>query len=307
MLSSVVLLSHTLYNALSARFSSPPVQLPTLEDEANHPAHHVDDSISPRHLENTVIRDAALAGFGAEPEEPRSFVEKLAGFLALALLVGLLGVELARAVQLSSIPQRTAFSGGFAFAAYLVLLAALAVRRKVAYRLFGIEPGALEAHRISLEAVYLVLSLVSFRSALIAPKAKGNLINLDAVASALVFAVFLVDTLVPYRSQLDGALAGHYARGRFFPRADKGDESVNANGSSSTSAPFKRPPTIEEPRSLAGRALFSYLNAPIYRHFFTPIEEKDVPALREDDQTASVVGGWVRDVWLSHSMSTTDR
>ena len=156
----------------------------------------------------------------------------------------------------------------------------------------------MSAHRITLLTIYFFTTLVTFRSTLISHQ--GDLI-MDSLASSLVLVILLLDITTPYRSSLDGVLAGRKARGSAFRRQHAkssaiATETPSSNSRTTTESGEKiklvKPPSVEEPLSLASRSLFSYLQPLIWKHYFTPIEEKDIPELREDDRTSVVVGGW---------------
>lgn len=105
--------------------------------------------------------------------------------------------------------------------------------------------------------LYFVIALVSFRSSLInkGSEDKAELV-LNALAPSILMAVILLDTCVPYRSELDGALMGQQSRGMYYERpVDQGLTGEGEKGEKKSKKPM-----IEEPRSLASRALFTYMN-----------------------------------------------
>jgi len=124
---------------------------------------------------------------------------------------------------------------------------------------------------------------------------------MDSLASSLVLVILLLDITTPYRSSLDGVLTGRKARGSAFRHQHAKFSSTSSENPSSTSRTTSesgekiklvKPPSVEEPLSLASRSLFSYLQPLIWKYYWTPIEVKDIPELREDDRTSVVVGGW---------------
>jgi hypothetical protein len=276
---SVLLLVFT--SLRSSIASTPPIQLPTVDFSEPIPA-----TITPVELENTVITESAHQAFGDDDEEGPSTLQRLAAYAVFLLSLALVAVEVARGVRT---PVVTEGWGGVGFSAFLALLSGLDLG-EFGERFLLLGSGEVAAHRTSLLTVYFFSTLVTFRSTLIHSNGQGDLL-MDSVATSLVLTILLIDVLTPYRASLDGVLAGKKSRGRQFHRYTTPPTAATTT-ESGEKIRVQRPPPIEEPLSLASRALFSFLQPLIWRHYWTPIEEKDVPQLREDDQTAVVVGGW---------------
>lgn len=277
--------------------SEPAIQLP-ISSAGSPPA----SAASPVALEAEVLRRGARAVYGTEPEEAKSTVEVVRDIGMLGLLLGLLALELVRALG-SPAGSLTGW-GGVALSAFLLALSLItALDRTGTTTVLGFHSNQLEAHRSTLLIAYGAFTFVNLRSSIIGSAAQ-DLLN-DSLASAAVLALVLLDICTPYRAQLDGALEGHRARGAAFhrARAARSPEGGDGGTGSSASSSFKPapPPGLEEPRSLFARATFTYMNPLIFRHFRRPITEGEIPDLREDDRAAVVVAGWR--AWRERSLA----
>lgn len=194
-------------------------------------------------------------------------LEKAASWLVLGLSIALLAVEVARGALN---PRETIEGlGAVAIATYLVVLALLSSSKSFGIHVLGLRRNELDAHRSSLTILYAIIALVTFRSTLIAAnQAHKAALVLNSLAPSILLAMILLDVCVPYRAELDGALTGQQSRGMHYQRpVDSG-----LGGDQEKKA---KKPMIEEPRALASRALFTYMNpvsyilSPIYRYLNT--------------------------------------
>jgi len=105
------------------------------------------------------------------------------------------------------------------------------------------------------------------------------------MAHTLVFLV--VHCSVPFRTRLDGILAGL--------KAGKGNgarRKVVVGYAAEDAEAFTVQDNPAEPRSVISRALFSHVVPIVLRFYRTPLQVKDVPAIREDDTPAVSVANW---------------
>jgi hypothetical protein len=92
---------------------------------------------------------------------------------------------------------------------------------------------------------------------------------------------------VPFRTRLDGILDGL--------KAGKGNgarRKVAVGYAADDSEAFTVQDNPAEPRSVISRALFSHVVPIVLRFYRTPLQVKDVPAIREDDTPAVSVANW---------------
>jgi hypothetical protein len=242
--------------------------------------------VSPVGLEDAVLRSQARKVFGSEPEEGKSAFERVRDVGEVLLLAGLLALEVVRAVRAPA--GVTAPWGGVALSAYLLALSVLTAVERIGTGLLGLHTNELEAHRTTLLVFYGALSFIGLRSAIL--DSAPTLLT-DSLAAGITLVLLLLDIFTPYRAVLDGALAGHRARGAAFQLA-RAARNAEAGDSPDDGARKQTVPCLEEPRSLFARATFTYMNPLIFRHFNRPITKEETPDLREDDRTAVVVAGW---------------
>ncbi|CED84845.1 Multidrug resistance-associated protein/mitoxantrone resistance protein, ABC superfamily [Phaffia rhodozyma] len=279
-ISGLFLLTSITNQYLKEKTGSPAIQLPLTDGHSVTP--------SPVALENEVLKSSALDVYGVEPELGKSVLERIKDWVLLLFLSSLLGLEIFNGLM--AVLDHTVWAicgwGMVALAGYLTLLSAIALFAESSTgRKYGLTPygASAEIHRTTLLFAYLLLKLVNFRHALIDQYTGSRWIVLQAITSSLVLVLVLLDIFTPYRSNLDGVLEGHRSRGR----SSLSSSSANISSKIETKAEM-----IEEPSSLFARTFFSYVNKPIFRHFYTPIKMSNVPQLREDDRTAVVVSGW---------------
>lgn len=271
-------LSHVFHSYLLPS-SNQPISLPITTDLSTDSSGPT--PISPLILENTLIRASANAAYGSEPDQPRSLLEKTTSYLILLLTLVLLSLEIAKGSLLTTdLSERTQGWVNVGLTAYLVVLALLSCSKSFGSHVLGLERRALDVHRTTLVMIYFVIALVDFRSGLIhrgeevgftttspGSKTTTNLVLLDALVSGVLLVIFLLDVCTPYRSALDGTLTGHFSRGGKYQRpieaaasAAEGTTATAAAGQEKKAHPYGSTPMIEEPRSVASRALFSYMN-----------------------------------------------
>ena len=105
------------------------------------------------------------------------------------------------------------------------------------------------------------------------------------MAHTLIFLV--AHCSVPFRTRLDGILAGL--------KAGKGNgarRKVVVGYAAEDTEAFTVQDNPAEPRSIISRALFSHVVPIVLRFYRTPLQVKDVPAIREDDTPAVSVANW---------------
>lgn len=120
----------------------------------------------------------------------------------------------------------------------------------------------------------LIPTIITLRSALL-----GKPHPLDVASLAISIVYWAAMMSVPYTSAMDGLFYGARSRG----------------GGSASSFGTSLPKHIEEPTSAFSRALYTFMLPFLIRHYRTPITLKDIPALREDDASASALGAFRAD------------
>ncbi|WVQ80023.1 hypothetical protein IAT38_002124 [Cryptococcus sp. DSM 104549] len=128
------------------------------------------------------------------------------------------------------------------------------------------------SHIAPLLTCHMVPSLLLFRSLVVQPHT-----SLLKIACSVVEAVYWVALVsVPYYEGLDNLLEGGKSKG----------------GGSSGSYGTKLRKHCEEPTSPWSRATYNFMLPLLFRHYLTPIKLEDIPAIREDDASASILGAF---------------
>jgi hypothetical protein len=164
-----------------------------------------------------------------------------------------------------------------------------------------------QVHLVSVLWLFLPVQFMIFRSALLLHERNSlgryehqhhhsHHRNHHAANRALLFeSILMAHTLiflvahcsVPFRTRLDGILAGL--------KAGKGNgarRKVVVGYAAEETEAFTVQDNPAEPRSVISRALFSHVVPIVLRFYRTPLQVKDVPAIREDDTPAVSVANW---------------
>ncbi|WRT68702.1 uncharacterized protein IL334_005682 [Kwoniella shivajii] len=120
--------------------------------------------------------------------------------------------------------------------------------------------------------VHLLPTLIMFRSNIVQPHTSR--LRIASGVLEMVYWVALIS--IPYSEGLDRLLEGGVSQG----------------GSSSGSYGTKLNKHCEEPTSTFSRATYSFLFPLLFKHYFKPITLDDIPAIREDDSSASSLGAF---------------